>query len=194
MIVVQTQRLMLRQWRDEDRPLFAAMNGDPEVMKYFPNTLSSSQSDTLVDRFTTDIEESGWGFWAAERSDTGEFIGFIGINYSADGLPFAPCVDIGWRLARAHWGLGFATEGAKAAMDYAFWQANLSLLVSMTPTENQASERIMQKLGMVKQALNFMHPKVVKGHPLQEHVLYSITNKQWQKLSPAGNDHFSQSH
>lgn len=183
MIAVQTDRLVLRQWRAEDRPLFAAMNSDPQVMEYFPSTLSSLQSNALIDRFTTDIDESGWGFWAAERADTGEFIGFIGINYSADGLPFGPCVDIGWRLARSHWGFGFATEGAKAAMDYAFWQANLNRLISMTPINNTPSERVMKKLGMVKQKNNFMHPQVADGHALQEHLLYSITSKQWQQLS-----------
>lgn len=180
MIAVQTQRVILRQWRAEDRPLFAAMNADPQVMEFFPSTLDTSQSDALVDRFSGDIESSGWGFWAAERIDTNEFIGFIGINYSADGLPFAPCVDIGWRLARQHWGLGLASEGARGAMDYAFGQANLSQLVSMTPICNKSSERVMQKLGMVKQTMNFMHPALPDDHPLQEHLLYSITNKQWR--------------
>jgi len=182
MIAVQTQRLILRQWREQDRLPFAAMNADPQVMKYFPTTLSSLQSDALVDRFINDIESSGWGFWAAERVDTGEFIGFIGINYSLDGLPFAPCVDIGWRLARQHWGLGFATEGARAVMDYAFDGVNLSAVVSMTPVNNRASEHVMKKIGMRKQRSTFMHPKVADGDPLQEHLLYSVTRKQWQEL------------
>ena len=183
MIAIQTQRLILRQWRDQDRQPFAAMNADPQVMKYFPSTLTKEQSDALIDRFIEDIESSGWGFWAAQRIDSGHFIGFIGINYSADGLPFAPCVDIGWRLAQAHWGLGFATEGAKAAMDYAFNAINLSKVVSMTPVNNKASERVMKKIGMQKQQFTFMHPKLADGHPLQEHLLYSVTNDQWQQLS-----------
>jgi len=182
MIVVQTNRLVLRQWRDDDRPEFSAMNADPNVMRYFPSTLNAQESDALIDRFSGDIDSAGWGFWAAERIDTGEFIGFIGINYSAEGLPFAPCVDIGWRLAAKHWGLGFATEGARGAMDYAFWQVNLNQLVSMTSVGNTASERVMQKLGMVKQAANFMHPALEDGHSLQEHLLYSITSKQWREL------------
>jgi len=182
MISLETQRLVLRQWCAEDKPLFAAMNADPVVMQYFPETLSSDQSNALVDRFSNDIESSGWGFWAAERKDIKEFIGFIGINYSADGLPFAPCVDIGWRLATQHWGLGFATEGAKAAMAYAFNQASLNLLVSMTPPSNSASLGVMQKLGMVKK-INFIHPQVAEGHPLQEHVLYSISRKQWASIN-----------
>lgn len=182
MIAVKTKRLVLRQWCAEDRPQFAAMNADLQVMKYFPSTLTSVQSDALVDRFSDDIESTGWGFWAVERTDTNEFIGFTGINYSADGLPFAPCVDIGWRLAPKHWGLGLASEGARGAMAYAFEQANLNQLISMTPVNNRPSERVMQKLGMLKQTANFMHPKLAVDHPLREHVLYSITHRQWRRL------------
>lgn len=182
MIAVETKRLVLRQWNSSDRLPFSKMNADPRVMEYFPNTLSRQQSDALVDRFTQDIEVSGWGFWAAERRDTREFIGFIGINYSADGLPFAPCVDIGWRLVSDHWGLGFATEGAFGAMDYAFGLANLKQLVSMTPVNNTASEGVMKKLGMSKQKENFLHPQVAPGHSLQEHVLYTINEAHWRLM------------
>ena len=180
MIVVKTERLILRQWRADDRPLFAAINADPQVMEYFPSTLTRAQSDALVDRIINGINVSGWGFWAAERIDTAEFIGFVGINYSADGLPFAPCVDIGWRLGRQHWGQGFATEAAHGAMAYAFTHANLDRLVSMTPLANTASERVMQKLGMIKQQKTFLHPKVAQGHLLQEHVLYDLNRDQWR--------------
>ena len=180
MIAVQTERVILRQWRDDDRPLFAAINADPQVMKYFQSTLSSAQSDALVDRVSNDISLSGWGFWAAERVDTAEFIGFVGINYSADGLPFAPCVDIGWRLGSQHWGQGLATEAAHGAMDFAFNHANLEELVSMTPLANTASERVMQKLGMIKRPKTFLHPNVAQGHLLREHVLYKLNRDQWR--------------
>ncbi len=180
MIAVETNRLVLRQWRSDDKLPFSKINADSRVMEYFPNTLSAQQSDELVDRFSQDIDASGWGFWAAERRDTNEFIGFIGINYSPDGLPFAPCVDIGWRLASQHWGLGFATEGAMGAMDYAFGLANLKQLVSMTPVSNAASENVMKKLGMAKQKDTFLHPKIAPGHPLQEHVLYTMSDAHWR--------------
>jgi RimJ/RimL family protein N-acetyltransferase len=180
MIAVQTERVILRQWRAEDRPIFAAINADPKVMKYFPSALSKSQSDALVDRVSNDINVSGWGFWAAERADTAEFMGFVGINYSADGLPFAPCVDIGWRLGSQHWGQGLATEAAQGAMAYAFTHTSVEKLVSMTPLANAASERIMQKLGMIKLAKTFLHPKVAQGHLLQEHVLYELSRDQWR--------------
>jgi RimJ/RimL family protein N-acetyltransferase len=180
MIAVQTERVILRQWRPEDRPLFAAINADAQVMKYFPSTLSKAQSDALVDRVSNDISVSGWGFWAAERVDTAEFIGFVGINYSADGLPFAPCVDIGWRLGSQHWGQGFATEAAHGAMAFAFTHANVEKLVSMTSLANTASERVMQKLGMIKLPKTFLHPKIAQGHLLQEHVLYELSRDQWR--------------
>jgi len=183
MIAVQTKRLILRQWKDEDRVEFAALCADPDVMEFFPNTLTPQQSDQLIDRFSADISASGWGYWAAERKDTRQFIGFIGINSVPSGLPFAPCVDIGWRLASQHWGYGFATEGAFASLSYAFQNANLEQVVSMTPVQNQASEKVMQKIGMINSEQNFMHPKLSDGHTLQEHVLYMITKQQWEGTS-----------
>lgn len=180
MIAVQTERVNLRQWRAEDKPLFAAINADPKVMEYFPSTLSRAQSDALVDRVSNDINLSGWGFWAAERVDTAEFIGFVGINFSAEGLPFAPCVDIGWRLGSQHWGQGLATEAAHGAMAFAFSHASIEKLVSMTSLANTASERVMQKLGMIKSPKTFLHPKIAQGHLLQEHVLYELNRDQWR--------------
>jgi len=177
--IVETNRLILRQWRESDKLLFAAINADVKVMEHFPSTLSSKQSDASVARFSQQIEGQGWGFWAAEHRDTGEFIGFIGINYVADGLPFAPCVDIGWRLARAHWGAGFATEGAAASLKFAFTQTGIKEVVSMTPTTNLASENVMRKLGMRNSHQNFNHPALDPGHALAEHVLYTITRDQW---------------
>ena len=176
---IQTPRLVLRQWQDKDRPLFANMTADAEVMKYFPRTLTRQQSDESIDRFITCIESNGWGFWAAELRSTQEFIGFIGLNDNPTGLEFSPCVDIGWRLSRDVWGQGLATEGAKAALDFAFTQAQLSSVVSMTPTLNQSSERVMQKIGLRKRPQNFKHPKLELGHVLEEHVLYSLTQVQY---------------
>ncbi|MFT6406732.1 MAG: RimJ/RimL family protein N-acetyltransferase [Arenicella sp.] len=188
MLAVKTERLILRQWRLEDKPLFAAINADPRVMEYFPNKLSGSQSDALIERFSGDIDASGWGFWAAERVDSGEFIGFVGINYNLDGLPFAPCVDIGWRLGSQHWGQGLATEAAQGAIAFAFMQTDLEQLVSITSVANLASERVMQKLGMSKQANNFLHPKIAQGHRLEEHVLYTIRRDRWLSQGVVNNN------
>lgn len=179
MIVTETERLILRQWRDEDIEPFVRMNADPNVMQYFPSLYSADQTRALVERVRNDIDRNGWGFWAAQRKDTSEFIGFIGINQVNEGLAFAPCVDIGWRLAKEHWGVGFATEGALASLAYGFDQAGMDEIVSITPTTNQPSERVMQKIGMRKAARNFMHPEVPKSDPLCEHVLYRLTSSQW---------------
>lgn len=176
---LEGSRIQLRQWRESDLAPFAKMNADPEVMRYFPSCLSEDQSNALVERFTQDIDKSGWGFWAAERLDNSNFIGFIGINYTVQGLPFAPCVDIGWRLSTSNWGHGFATEGAELALRYAFEHAELREVVSMTPVGNAASQRVMQKLGMKAQAKTFVHPKLEAGSPLAEHVLYRIDRDDW---------------
>lgn len=172
-------RIRLRQWREADLVPFAQMNGDPRVMRYFAECLSASESNALVQRFAQDIDKSGWGFWAVERLDNSEFIGFIGINYTEQGLPFSPCVDIGWRLSTLNWGQGFATEGAELALRYAFTHAKLTEVVSMTPVSNVGSERVMQKLGMNAQADTFLHPKLEADSPLAEHVLYRISRDQW---------------
>lgn len=176
---IKTNRLVLRQWQDKDRLEFARIVADAQVMKYFPSTLTEQQSDTAIDRYSRCIDTHGWGFWAAELRDTNQFIGFIGINDNPVGLPFSPCVDIGWRLRKDVWGKGLATEGARAALAHAFLSANLAEVVSMTPVLNLASERVMQKLGMRKQSCNFMHPAVQSGHELEEHVLYSLSRSEY---------------
>jgi RimJ/RimL family protein N-acetyltransferase len=177
--LIKTSRLVLRQWQDKDRPEFANMVADAEVMKYFPSTLTRKQSDAAIDRFSHCIDSNGWGFWAAESRDTNRFIGFVGINDNPEGLPFSPCVDIGWRLRRDEWGKGLATEGACAALAHAFLTANLPEVVAMTPLLNLASERVMQKLGMNKRRSNFMHPALQPGHELEEHVLYSLSRSEY---------------
>lgn len=98
----ETARLRLRPWRDEDRLPYAALNADPEVREYFPGVLDFASSEAERERIQDKIEQQGWGFWAVELKETGAFIGFTGLNAS-EGLPCSPCVEIGWRLARAYW-------------------------------------------------------------------------------------------
>ncbi len=174
-----TRRLRLRQWRDQDAEPFAKMNADPRVMVHYPNPYLRTESDALMMRFRAAINANSCAPWAVERLDTETFIGYIGLSYFADGLPFAPCVEVGWRLAAQHWGQGFATEGAIASLAHGFDELGLDEIVSMTATTNAASERVMQKIGLVKKEGNFMHPRVADGHRLQEHVLYSMTRDQW---------------
>lgn len=172
---LETTRLLLRQWKDADYPAFARMSADAETMRYFPSVLTENESRAMADRCRALIEARGWGFWAAENKSSKEFIGWIGLHVPSAELPFAPCVEIGWRLARHAWGKGLATEGASAALDFAWHELGLSEVVAFTTLGNKRSERVMQRLGMVRDALTFEHPALPQGHPLREHVLYRKT-------------------
>ena len=175
---ISTERLLLRQWRAEDREPFAAMNADPQVMRHFPAVLTREVSDRVADRLAAGISERGWGFWAVELRATGEFIGFVGMEPVTDDLPFAPAVEIGWRLAAAFHGHGYATEGARRTVRYAFETIDLPELVSMTTTQNRESRRVMEKLGMTHDpAENFVHPRVPSDWPEKEHVLYRLSRQ-----------------
>ena len=171
----RTERLVLRGWCDDDRDAFAAMNADPEVMRYFHDTLTREQSDAMVDRMRAVLESQGWGLWAIERQDTGELIGFTGLAVPSYDLPFNPCVEVGWRLARSSWGRGFATEAAREALRVGVDELGLSEVVSLTSVPNTRSRAVMERIGMTRDpGGDFEHPAVPLGHPLRLHVLYRI--------------------
>ena len=173
--LLRTDRILLRRWKQSDRPLFAAMNRDPQVMQYFPNLLSRRQSDQMVDRVETHFVTHGFGLWAAELSATHEFIGFVGLSIPVFRAAFMPCVEIGWRLASSYWGRGLATEGAKAVLCQAFAFLKMRELVSFTVPANVRSRRVMEKLGMSHNPTeDFDHPRLPEGHPLRRHVLYRL--------------------
>ena len=172
---LRTPRVLLRQWRDTDREPFAALNADPEVMEHFPGVLSRVDSDALADRITTGISERGWGLWAVEVTATATFAGFVGLNPATFDAPFTPAVEIGWRLARADWGRGLATEAARAVLDHAFGPLDLDEIVSFTSATNLRSQHVMQKIGMDRDpGDDFDHPALPEGHRLRRHVLYRI--------------------
>src|SRR5688572_8180938 len=131
-IEIEAPRLVLRQWRDSDREPYAALNADPVVMEFFPATQDRAASDAMVEAWSGQIDDRGWSNWAVELRATGQFIGFIGLTVPRRVLPFSPCVEIGWRLARAHWGQGYATEGACAALGAGFERFGLDEVVSFT--------------------------------------------------------------
>jgi ribosomal-protein-alanine N-acetyltransferase len=173
--VLETPRLRLREWRDGDLESFAAMNADPEVMRHFPSALTREQSDALVERIRSTFAERGFGWWAAEIRESQAFAGFVGLAVPTFPAPFMPCIEIGWRLAREHWGQGYAPEGARAALAHGFGPAGLEEIVSFTAQGNAASRRVMEKLGMARNPdEDFDHPSVEKGSPLRRHVLYRI--------------------
>lgn len=170
-----TDRLQLRQWRDDDLEPFAALNADPEVMRYFPATLSQAQSDGFAGWVHETIERQGWGLWAVEVSDGPAFIGFVGLNRVSFEEHFTPAVEVGWRLARPFWGNGYATEAGAAALSFGFEQIELDEIVSFTTPVNEPSIRVMRRLGMRHDAAgDFDHPRVPEASPLRRHVLYRL--------------------
>ena len=180
-IELQTNRLKLRQWKDSDLIAFAKLNADPEVMKYFPSTLEKNESDDLANKIKGLIAERGWGCWAVEEIKTKKFIGFVGLHKPTYDLPFTPCVEVGWRLAKEYWGNGYATEASNISLDFAFNKLNLDKIYSFTSVKNIKSRAVMERIGMVNINKNFSHPSLSKGHPLREHVLYQITQNEWEK-------------
>jgi RimJ/RimL family protein N-acetyltransferase len=173
---IETARLCLRHWLPGDRAAFAAMNADPLVMEHFPHVLSPDESDALADRIDAHFERHGFGLWATEIRGSVPFAGFVGLAVPSFEAPFTPCVEVGWRLAREHWGRGFATEGAQAAVEFAARDLRLHEIVSYTVPDNQRSRRVMEKLGMTTDpADDFDHPGLPIGHPLRRHVLYRLT-------------------
>jgi RimJ/RimL family protein N-acetyltransferase len=170
---IRTPRLHLRLWRDEDLPVFAAMNADPIVMEFFPKPLDRAESDALATRIRDGLERRGFGFWAVEVPGIADFIGFVGLSVPAFEAHFTPCVEIGWRLARDHWGHGYATEAARAALEFGFGEVALDEIVSFTATVNLRSRRVMERIGMTRSlADDYDHPSLPEGHPLRRHVLY----------------------
>ena len=173
--MIETKRLLLRQWREQDREPFAEMNADAAVMEFFPAPLTHAESDAAAAGNEHQIEAHGWGLWAVEILATGEFIGFTGLWQVPDDYPFGPAVEVGWRLARRHWGQGFATEAARASVEFGFRELRLDEIVSMTAVGNLRSRRVMEKLGLTHDpADDFDHPRIPEGHPLRRHVLYRV--------------------
>ena len=170
---LRTARLLLRPFRDGDLAPFAELNADPEVMEFFPATLGRADSDAFAARVRRRTEEDGWGLWAVEITATGEFAGFTGLARPAFTAPFTPAVEVGWRLARRHWGHGYATEAATAALAFAYETLGLDEVVSFTAVTNLRSRAVMERLGMTHDpGDDFDHPALPPGHPLRRHVLY----------------------
>lgn len=178
-MLLETERLLLRLWRAADREPFAALNADPRVMEFFPATLTHAESDALAARIERGLEERGFGLWAVEIPGVAEFAGFVGLEIPSFESHFTPCVEVGWRLAAEHWGRGYASEAARAALRFGFEQVGLKEIVSFTTRANLRSRRLMERLGMTcRPEDNFEHPGLPAGHPLRPHVLYRIVHNK----------------
>jgi RimJ/RimL family protein N-acetyltransferase len=179
--IITTKRLRLRGWQDADLEPFAVLNADTQVMEFFVRTLERNQSDAFAQWAHTKLIERGFGLWAVEAPGITPFLGYVGLAEPAFQAEFTPCVEIGWRLAREHWGKGYATEAAIAVIDYAFEDLALSDILSFTAQGNLRSRRVMERLGMRHHpSEDFDHPSIPTGHPLRRHVLYRLTNTDWR--------------
>lgn len=184
---LRTPRLLLRPWRPEDLAPFAALNADPLVMEHFPGPLSAAESAALAEGIAAHFDRHGFGDWAVEVPGQAPFIGFIGLAVPRFQAPFTPCVEIGWRLASAHWGHGYASEGAAAALAFGFTRLALAEIVSFTVPANRRSIRVMERIGMERSpAEDFDHPQLPEGHPLRRHVLYRLSRARWQAHAASG--------
>jgi RimJ/RimL family protein N-acetyltransferase len=177
---LETDRLILRDWRDQDREPFAELNADPRVMEHYPAPLTRAESDAFVDRARVHIAEKGWGLWAIERRSDRCLIGSAGLWEIPWDAPFTPAVEVGWRLAFDTWGNGYATEAGAASIADGFDRLGLDEIVSMTVPANVRSRAVMERLGLTRDpADDFDHPQMSVGHPLARHVLYRIDRSTW---------------
>ena len=180
--ILETERLILREWKDEDIPVFVAMNQDPRVMEFFPALRTEQESRDSVEGQRRHFKEHGFCFYAVELKKTREFIGFFGLFSPPYQTHFTPCVEIGWRLARKFWGTGYATEAAKAVLKSGFEKHDLKEIVSFTSTLNQPSMRVMEKIGLKRDLSgDFDHPNIPKDHQLARHVLYRLSAHDYLK-------------
>jgi ribosomal-protein-alanine N-acetyltransferase len=185
--MLNTTRLLLRPWRDADFAAFADLNADPAVMEHFPRTLDRAASDAQAVRARDHIAAYGWGSWAVEMPGVAPFIGYVGLQPVDFEAAFTPAVEIGWRLARAHWGAGYATEAAVAALGDGFARVGLAEIVAFTIPANRRSQAVMRRLGMTRDpADDFDHPRIAEGHPLRRHILYRLAAASWNAQGEAG--------
>lgn len=181
MAELRTPRLRLRQWRDDDFEPFAELNADPEVMRHFPAPLTRGESDVFASRARAYIGVLGWGLWAVETEQE-PFVGFVGLSEARFEAHFTPAVEIGWRLAREHWGRGYATEAARAALAFAFEELGLHEVVSFTTVVNERSRRVMERLGLSHDPEDDVdHPRLAPDSPHRRHVLYRISREAWRE-------------
>lgn len=179
LIEPETARLRLRQWRAEDGEPFVAICSDPIVMQFLTRARDRATTLSRIAAWSGAISERGWGFWAAELKGTGELIGFIGLSVPDDGHPYLPCVELGWRLSRKHWGMGYATEGARGCLKVAFEQLDIPEVIATTAVGNLRSAAVMERLKMERVSI-FVHPQVPVDSPYRTHVLYRLHRHQWE--------------
>lgn len=181
-IDIETPRLLLRRWKAADFDKFVVMSADPQVMRYFPEPHQEEQTKRFYDLIQAEFSEYGYGLYAVEEKSSGRFIGFIGFHWARFDADFSPCIEIGWRLDKAHWHKGYATEGAKACLKHGFTNLGISKVYSFTTIENRPSQNVMKKIGMSFYRY-FDNPDIPDNHPQKPHVCYVINKNDWELVS-----------
>jgi RimJ/RimL family protein N-acetyltransferase len=179
MATIETPRLLLRHWKDSDIEPWVAMNADPRVTEFFSSTYTRAISEAAAMLRRRELDDLGYGWWVVEVRGGAPFAGVVVLGEVPFEAHFTPAREVGWRFAPEHWGNGYATEGARGALDHAFAALGWHEVVAMTAVQNLRSQRVMRRLGMTRDpADDFEHPKVEEGHPLRRHVLYRIPKRQ----------------
>lgn len=173
----KSERLGFRNWREDDLEAFAKINANPEVMEHFPKLLTTEETTQFIERLYNHYIKNGYTYYATELIETSELVGFIGLARQDYKAEFNPATDIGWRLKKSAWGKGFATEGAKRCLDFAFEELHLNRIVSTCTINNSKSEKVMKKLGMLKKG-EFNHPKLSEYPDYEKCIWYEIRNDQ----------------
>jgi RimJ/RimL family protein N-acetyltransferase len=183
-VELRTPRLLLRQWKDSDLDAWCEMNADAEVRRFFPKVNTRDESVGEAERIRAGITQRGWGMWAVEVPGVSPFIGFLGLNAPGFAAPWQPAVEAGWRLRRDTWGAGYATEGARAALKFAFDWLALPEVIALSVTTNTPSHRVMEKCGMTRwYGVEFDHPRVPADWPLKQHIVHRVKLADWRALS-----------
>ncbi|MCH8032379.1 MAG: GNAT family N-acetyltransferase [Bacteroidetes bacterium] len=171
--IFKSNRLGFREWNKEDLIPFSSMNSDPEVMEFFPRTLTKNETEKFIEKIKEHFNKNEYGLYAVDKLESNVFIGFIGFMIPSFKAHFTPCIEIGWRIKKEEWNRGYATEGAKRCIKFGFEKLNFNNIYSFSSKLNLKSERVMVKIGMKKEG-EFDHPKVDKGNKLRPHVVYRI--------------------
>jgi len=177
--IFKSERLGFRNWSKSDLNEFAKLISDEEVMEHFPKTLSEKEAEELIEKLRKHFEKNGFTYYATEILESKEFIGMIGLAFQEYKTAFTPAIDIGWRLKRSAWGKGYATEGSKRCLEYAFSDLTIDKIISVCTLANQKSENVMKKIGMTKIG-EFIHPELINQPEYKKHLCYEIIRKRDQ--------------
>lgn len=173
-VSLRTPRLLLRPWRDADVTAYAELSADPAVMEFLQPVSEPGAAEAWAGRVRSHWQRYGFGQWVVEVPGEAGLIGVIGLSTVSYEAHFTPAVEVAWRLARAQWGRGYATEAARAAVDYGFGTLGLTEIVAITVPANLRSRRVMERLGMTRTPEDdFDHPNVPEG-PLKRCVIYRL--------------------